>query len=113
MVRWSTKAHTFFTHAMLRISVIESAESAVTLHLEGQVVGPWTAELGDTCERLLAERRRLTLDLGDVSLIDRPGLALLAELSRRSVALVRCSPFQVEQLRQAAATDPETTANLP
>jgi ABC-type transporter Mla MlaB component len=94
---------------MLRISVIESAENAATLHLEGQVAGLWTAELGDTCERLLGERRRLTLDLGDVSLIDRPGLALLADLSRRSVALVRCSPFQEEQLRQTAATTHETT----
>jgi len=98
---------------MLRISVIESAENAATLHLEGQVVGPWTAELGETCERLLGERRRLTLDLGDVSLIDRPGLALLADLSRRSVALVRCSPFHEEQLRQAAATIHETTTTLP
>jgi hypothetical protein len=48
-----------------------------------------------------------------VSLIDRPGLALLADLSRRSVALVRCSPFQEEQLRQAAAIDHETTTTLP
>jgi ABC-type transporter Mla MlaB component len=92
------------THAMLRISVIETTEIAATLHLEGQVAGLWTAELSDTCERLLTKHSRLTLDLGDVSLIDRPGLALLTELSRRSVALVCCSPFQEEQLRQAAAT---------
>lgn len=99
---------------MLRISVIESAANAATLHLEGQVAGLWIAELGDTCERLLGERRRLTLDLGDVSLIDRPGLALLAELSRRSVTFVRCSPFQEEQLRQAATTTYETiTITLP
>ncbi len=98
---------------MLRISVIESAEHAATLHLEGQVAGLWTAELGDLCERLLAERRRVTLDLADVSLIDRPGLALLAALSRRSVTLVRCSPFQEEQLRQAAATAPKITTTLP
>ncbi len=98
---------------MLRISVIESAENAATLHLEGQVAGLWIAELGDTCERLLTERRRLTLDLGDVSLIDRPGLALLASLSRRAVVLVGCSPFHTEQLRQAAATDHATTTTLP
>jgi ABC-type transporter Mla MlaB component len=102
-----------FTHAMLRVSLIESAENAATLHLEGQVAGPWTAELGDTCERLLAERRRLTLDLGDVSLIDRPGLALLASLSHRSVKLVRCSPFQEEQLRLAIAAHHDTTTALP
>ncbi len=98
---------------MLRISAIESAKNAATLHLEGQIAGPWTTELGDTCERLLLEHRRLTLDLGDVSLIDRPGLALLADLSRRSVRLVHCSPFHEEQLRQAAATNHETATTLP
>jgi ABC-type transporter Mla MlaB component len=97
---------------MLRISIIESVENATTLHLEGQVAGLWTAELGDACERLLTARRRLTLDLGDVSLIDRPGLTLLAALSRRSVTLARCSPFQEEQLRQTAATNHEPSTTL-
>ena len=32
---------------MLRISVIESAEDAATLHLEGQITGLWIAELRD------------------------------------------------------------------
>ncbi len=88
--------------AMLRISIVENAANAATLHLEGQVAGPWAAELGTACEHLLTDGRRLVLDLGDVMLIDRPGLALLADLSHRSVALVHCSPFQEEQLRQAA-----------
>ena len=73
------------------------------------MAGLWTTELRVTCEHLLAEHHRLTLDLGDVSLIDRPGLALLAELSRGSVTLLRCSPFQEEQLRQVAATNHEST----
>lgn len=98
---------------MLRISVTESAENAFTLHLEGQLAGLWTAELGETCERLLLGCRHLTLDLGDVSLNDRPGLALLADLSRRSVALVRSSPFHEEQLRQAAAAHSGTTWMIP
>jgi ABC-type transporter Mla MlaB component len=101
------------TRVMLRISVIKPAENAATLHLEGQIAGPWTAELGEACERLLTERCRLTLDLGDVTLIDRPALALLADLSHRSVALVHCSPFQREQLRQAAAFRHENTTNMP
>ena len=95
---------------MLRISTIESAETGTTLHLEGHLAGPWLAELEHACERILGARRTLTLDLGDVSLIDRPGLAFLASLSHRSVALVRCSPFQEEQLRQAAAALHETTS---
>lgn len=95
---------------MLRISVTHTAAGTATLHLEGQVAGPWTAELNATCERLLGEHARLTLDLGDVSLIDRPGLALLTALTtHRAVVLSRCSPFQEEQLRQAAASDRAST----
>ena len=80
--------------AMLRISNIESETDVVTLRLEGQIIGDWISELNGVCEQMLTAGRKVTLDLGDVSLIDRPGLALLASLSQRGVALVRCSPFQ-------------------
>jgi ABC-type transporter Mla MlaB component len=98
---------------MLRISTTESAENGPALRLEGQLAGPWIEELNHACEEILSTGRALTLDLGDVSLIDRPGLALLASLSRRAVVLVGCSPFHTEQLRQAAAIDHETTPTLP
>jgi hypothetical protein len=48
-----------------------------------------------------------------VSLIERAGVDLLASLSRRAVALMRCSPFQEEQLRQAGAAHPDTIATHP
>jgi ABC-type transporter Mla MlaB component len=96
---------------MLRISTTSVAHDSATLHLEGHLVGAWIAELHDTCERLLADGCRVTLDLGDISFIERPGLDLLASLSRRSVAFVRCTPFQEEQLRRAIETSSETTAH--
>lgn len=89
---------------MLRISISQTSGHAATLHLEGQVVGAWTTELDATCGRMLADGRTLTLDLGEVSLIDRAGIALLASLALRGVELIHCSPFQEEQLRLAAAT---------
>ena len=70
------------------------------------------AELHDACGTLLAAGRRITLDLGDVTLIERPGFELLAALSHRSVVLVGCSPFQEEQLRQAGAVHSETNATM-
>lgn len=87
---------------MLRISATTAIDGSTTLRLEGRIVGAWIGELGDACNRLLGEGRVLTLDLADVSLIERPGLALLASLSARGVILVRCSPFQEAQLKQAA-----------
>jgi ABC-type transporter Mla MlaB component len=98
---------------MLRISIHEPAGQAASLQLEGQIAGAWTAELDQVCARLLAEGRRLTLDLADVTLIDRPGVALLAALVRRGVALARCSPFQQEQLRLAATPHGGTLPSLP
>ena len=112
-VRGATATSDLSSTKMLRISAIESADHGTTLHLEGQLAGPWTTELDRACECALRECRPLTLDLADVSLIDRPGLAFLASLSRRTVAFVRCSPFQEEQLRQAAATHHEATTTLP
>ena len=100
----------FFTplnDSMLRISIDESEGNVVTLRLEGQIVGAWISELGGACERMLAAGFKVTLDLGNVSFIDRPGLALLVSFSQRAVALVRCSPFQEEQLRLASSPQPE------
>lgn len=94
---------------MLRISTISADAGAATLHLEGHLVGAWITELRDTCERMLADGRRVTLDLGNVTHIERPGLDLLVSLSRRSVVFVHCSLFQEEQLRRALETSPEPT----
>ena len=94
---------------MLRISITEPAQDSATLRLEGQIAGAWTSELSEACERALAAGRKVTLDLGDVSLIDRPGLTLLASLSRRAVSFARCSRFQEEQLRLATASQPDAT----
>jgi ABC-type transporter Mla MlaB component len=96
---------------MLRISATLHADNTTTLRLEGHLAGAWIAELRDACERMLSDGRKVTLDLGDVSLIERPGLDLLASLSRRSVALVHGSPFHEEQLRRAVETSPETTTH--
>jgi ABC-type transporter Mla MlaB component len=100
-----------FTAIMLRISATTFADNSTTLRLEGHLAGAWIAELRETCDRMLSAGRKVTLDLGDVSLIERSGLDLLASLSRRSVALVRCSPFQEEQLRQAAGSSSKTTTD--
>ena len=94
--------------AMLKISNSESETDVVTLRLEGQIIGDWISELNGVCERMLTAGRKVTLDLCDVTLIDRPGLALLASLSERGVALVRCSPFQEAQLRLASSQPPST-----
>ena len=84
---------------MLKISFIEAPDMAVTIRLEGQVRGPWVAELRRSCEQLLAKGSRLLLDLADVSFVDMDGVALCRCLRDRHVTILRCSPFVAEQLK--------------
>jgi len=83
----------------LRISVVDSTRNAVTLLLEGKVIGDAVDELNSSCDQALVGGRRLTLDLAGVSFIDRKGLALFHSLSARQVSIVNCSGFVAEQLK--------------
>jgi ABC-type transporter Mla MlaB component len=84
---------------MLRISVVDSNGNAVTLLLEGKVIGDAVDEVNSSCNQALAEGRRLTLDLAGVSFIDRKGIALFHRLAARHVSVVHCSGFVAEQLK--------------
>ena len=84
---------------MLKISQVEPVNHAITLRLEGRVVGPWVAELQNSCEEVLMEGRSLKLHLADVEFMDAQGVALLSSLRSRGVSLLECSPFAAEQLK--------------
>lgn len=88
---------------MLRISVENLSDGAASLRLEGRVSGPLVSEVRQHCEQFLARGCQLTLDLAEVEFADRSGVALLQELKRRQVALVNCSPFLREQLKEATS----------
>ena len=83
---------------MLKISE-PTANSAVTLKLEGRLIGPWVNQLRQTCENRLAEAQRVQLDLTDLEYADRSGVTLLMTLRARGVELVNCSPFLAEELK--------------
>ena len=84
---------------MLKISFQPrpSAGDAV-LTLEGQVAGQWVAELRRSCDEYLGIARPLTIDLRDVTFIDRSGVAFFDEVYCH-VTLVNCSLFAAEQLK--------------
>lgn len=84
---------------MLKITQIGPANHAVTLRLEGRVVGPWVTELSKSCEDVFAGGRSLKLHLADVEFMDAQGVALLASLRSRGVSLLECRPFAAEQLK--------------
>jgi ABC-type transporter Mla MlaB component len=83
---------------MLKISE-PSTNHAVTLKLEGRLIGPWVDELGAACEAQLRNSRRLMLDVSDVSYADRAGMALLVTLKQRGIELVNCPPLLAAELK--------------
>lgn len=85
--------------AMLKIASVESSQPSSVLCIEGRIVGPWVEELRRSCERALASAAVVTLDLAEVSFVDRSGIALLRGLEARGVRLVNCSGFVAEQLK--------------
>ena len=83
---------------MLRIEPVERSAGDCVLRLEGEVVGPWVAEIQRSCDQALAAGVKLTLDLADVTFIDRPGVELFRRLMRVGVVVLNCSPFLQTQL---------------
>ena len=84
---------------MLRIEPNKETVETETLRLEGRVIGPWVDELRRSCEGILSAGSGLTLDLSEVSFIDRDGVELFRKLRNRRVAIVNCSRFVAEQLK--------------
>ena len=84
---------------MVRITVTDSTPDALTLLLEGQLIGETVDEFELSCEQTLASGQRLTLDLAGVSFVDRKGVALFHRLATRNVSIVNCSGFVAELLK--------------
>ena len=84
---------------MLRISETSNKGEETVLRLEGEIVGPWVEVAKEACEPLLGDGLPLTLDLSDVSHVDRQGLALLRELMDARVRLINGSPYLTERLK--------------
>ena len=84
---------------MLKMVVSEKPGDGITVHLEGQLIGPWVEELSRVCEPMLTSGARLSLDLCDVSFVSREGVRVLWGLRDRHAALQNCSGFVAEQLK--------------
>ena len=68
---------------------ITREEGSRTLKLEGRLVAEWAALLERECSDLLRSSSAVSLDLADVSFVDRAGVEALERLSRAGVE-IRC-----------------------
>lgn len=87
---------------MLRITPHDNG-GAVCLKLEGQLNGPWVAELQQACTKALESECPLELDLADLSYADHAGARLLGELAGNGAILLNPSAFVREQIRRQSS----------
>ena len=91
---------------MLRVTVVESSRSAVTLRVEGRITGSSVEELRRACDvHTVPEEVQLSLELADVSFADAAGIALLKELLSAGADLIRPTPFIAERLKDGPSFD--------
>ena len=88
---------------MLRISDEQSAGNKRVVKLEGSVSASSVAQVEFYCQQILTEGITLTIDMSDVSFLDRSGVDLFARLLSHGVQLDNCSPFVSELLKQVAS----------
>ena len=72
---------------MLRITQVSEDSDRVCLKVEGRVIGDWVAELDRTCGSCLSQSRQITLDVSDVTYIDRQGIETLKRILGENVQL--------------------------
>ena len=88
---------------MLRLTRTTLSQSEVVLKAEGQLVGEWVGLLEAECRDLMGSNgagRKILLDLGDVSYLDRQAVRVVRELIRESVGIIHCPPLVEELLTE-------------
>lgn len=82
------------------LKIVPSNESGgTTLHLEGQVVGPWVGEPGRVGDSILSTGVTLVLELSSVSFVGREGVPPPWRLRDEQVTCLNCSRFVAEQVK--------------
>jgi len=76
---------------MLNIKHIAADLKSPILILRGKLMKDEAVELKRACEQYLKEKKKLTLNLGEITFIDIYGIKALRELIRQEVKLSNCS----------------------
>lgn len=98
---------------MLRISVLNGSQSA-RLKLEGKLAHEWVAEAQKAWAALIdvAGKKKVTLDLADVSFVDDHGKELLTLIHRSGTELVGSGPMVTALIEEIHHTVTSTKSRL-
>lgn len=78
----------------LRITRKEGSGSRATLELQGRIAAEWAALLERECSDLLRSGSGVSVELAEVTFVDRAGIQALQRLGRRGVVIL-CRPGAV------------------
>jgi anti-anti-sigma regulatory factor len=84
---------------VLKVTRLSQGVPALTVKVEGQLLGPWVPAVRDACRARGRRSSRLLLDLAAVTYADAAGAQLLRDLVGEGVEIVACSGFVGELLR--------------
>jgi ABC-type transporter Mla MlaB component len=75
---------------MLRITTLKEDSDTITMKLEGKLASDWVPLLESECKRCLKDKRKVLLDLSDVTFVDNKGVGLLSRMAKKHVWVVEC-----------------------
>ena len=78
---------------MLRIDINLDTDGDAKLTLAGKYNGTSLGELRRAIERARRTRKRVLIDLGEVTLLDKPSVQFLAAQTREDVTLTNCPEY--------------------
>jgi hypothetical protein len=84
---------------VLKVTRLSRGVPALTVKVEGQLLGPWVPAVRDACRARGRRSGRLLLDLAAVTYADAAGAQLLRDLVGEGVEIAACSGFVGELLR--------------
>jgi len=88
----------------LKISIAEGANQMITLHLEGKLTGKWVECLANACEDASKNAARVSIDMKNVTFVDREGIILLSNMGGCGIEILNPPAYIADQIRNAAST---------
>jgi len=78
---------------MVKIATQFDPSGPVTLTLAGKCNGGSLGELRRAIDKARRMQKQIVIDLGEVTLVDRPSLQFLAEQAREDITLINCPEY--------------------
>jgi anti-anti-sigma regulatory factor len=78
---------------MVKIATQLDPAGPVTVTLAGKCNGGSLGELRRAIDKARRTHRQVVIDLGEVTLVDRPSLQFLAEQARDDIKLINCPEY--------------------